>query len=70
MSAKVLVLDSFSFVKFLAVFTIARLLFEARNFFDECFLYKSVIEMKLNNFLVGEFFFTIDRFVSSIFTSK
>ena len=39
-----------------AIFTIARLLFEPRNFFDEFFLYKSVVGQKLNNFLVGKFF--------------
>ena len=45
----------FSFVKFGGVFTIGRLLFEPRYFFDEYFWYKSVFEMKMNNFLVCDF---------------
>ena len=56
MSARGVDLDYFSFVIVLAVFTIARLLFEPRKFFDESFLHKSVFETKLNNFLVGKFF--------------
>ena len=56
MSASGVDLDYVSFFKNLAVFTVARLLFEPRNFFDEYFLYKSVVETKLNNFLVGKFF--------------
>jgi hypothetical protein len=55
LSARGLVLDYFSFVKFLAVFTTTRLLFEPRFFFDEFFWYKSVFEMKMNNFLVADF---------------
>ena len=56
MIAKGLVLDYFSFVNFLAVFIIARLLFEPRIFFVEFFLGEGVIEMKVNIFLVGDFF--------------
>ena len=52
-------LDPFSFVKFLAVFTVARLLFEPRKFFFEFFFYKSFFETRLNNFVVGEFFIAI-----------
>ena len=51
-SAKGLVLDYFFFVNFGAIFTIRRLLFEPRYFFDEFFQYNSVFEMKMNNFLV------------------
>ena len=56
MSARGLILDYFSIVKYLALFTIARLLFEPRYFFDEFFWYDRVFEMKMNNFLVGDFF--------------
>ena len=59
MSAKGLVLDYFSFVYFGAVFTIQRLLIEPRYSFDELFWYKSVFEMKINNFLVCVFFIII-----------
>jgi len=59
LSAKGLVLDYFSFVNFGAVFTIGRLLFEPRYFFDEFFWYKSVFEMKMNNFLVCDFLIAI-----------
>ena len=58
-SARGLVLDFFSFVDFGAIFTIARLLFEPRNFFDKFFWCKGVIEMKVNNFLVGDFFIVV-----------
>ena len=58
-SARDLVLDYFSFVNCLAVFTIARLLFEPRYFFDEFFWYNRVFEMKMNNFLVGDFLIAI-----------
>jgi hypothetical protein len=64
LSAKGLVLDYFSFVIVLAVFTIARLLFEPRNFFDDFFFGKGVIEMKANNFLVGENFIAIGLLVA------
>ena len=56
MSVKGLVLDYFPFVNFLAVFTIAKLLFEPIIFFDESFWYKDIVRMKVNIFLVGDFF--------------
>ena len=52
-------MDYLSFVKVLAIFTIARLLFEPRIFFDVIFWYKGVIEMKVTNFVVGEIFIAI-----------
>jgi hypothetical protein len=55
LSAKGLVLDHFSFVNFGAVFTVGRLLFEPRYFFDKIFWYKFVLEIKMNNFLVCDF---------------
>ena len=64
MSAKGLVLDYFSFVNILAGFTIARLLFEKIIFFDEFFWFKDIIEMKVNNFLVGDFFIAIGLLVA------
>ena len=63
MSAKGLVLDYFSFVNFMAVFTIARLLYEPINFFDEFFWCKGVLEIKVNNFLVGDFLIAIGLLV-------
>ena len=66
LSARGLVLDYFSFVNFLAVFTIARLLFEPRYFFDKFFWYKSYFEKKMNNFLVGDFF--IANFMLVVFS--
>ena len=64
MSARGVDLDYFSVVKILEVFTIARLLFEPRNFFDDFFFGKGVIEMKANNFLVGENFIAIGLLVA------
>ena len=64
LSAMGSVLDYFSFIDFLAIFTIARLFFELRNFFDDFFWYKCDIEMKVNNFLVGENFIAIGLLVS------
>ena len=64
MSAKVLVLDFFSFVNIIARFTIARLLFEQRIFFDNFFLFKDIIEMKVNKFLVGVFFIALGLLVA------
>jgi len=56
LSARGVVLDYFSFVKVLAVFTNARLLFEPmQETFLRFFWHKGVIEMKVNNFLVGDF---------------
>ena len=48
-------MDHFSFVNVLAVFTIARSLFAQRNFSHGFFLFKGVIEMKVNIFVVGDF---------------
>ena len=66
MSARGLVLDYFSFVKCLAIFTIARLLFEPRFVFDDFFWYNRVFEMKMNNFLVGDIF--IANFMLVVFS--
>ena len=63
MSARGLVLDYFPFVNFLTVFTIARLFFEPRNFFDKCFWCMSIVGMNVNNFLVGEFLIAIGLLV-------
>ncbi len=64
MNAKGLVLDYFSFVKCSVVFTIAWLLFEPRIFFDEFLLGKGLIKMKVNIFLVGDFFIAIGILVA------
>ena len=58
-SARGVHLDSFSFVDYYGVFTIARPLFMHRNFSHGFFLLKGVIEMKVNNFLVCDFFIAI-----------
>ena len=70
MSAKGWVLDYFSFVKFLAVFTIARSLFVHRNSSHGFFLFKGVIEMKVNIFVVGDFFIAISLLVAFSHQSK
>jgi len=61
--ARGLVLDIFSFVKFRAVFTIARPLFAQRKFSHCFFWFKEAVEMKMNNFLVGDFFIAISVMV-------
>jgi len=63
-SARDLVLGFFSFVKFLAVITIARPLFTHRKFSHGFLLFEGVIEMNVNNFLVGDFFFVINLLVA------
>ena len=57
------VLDYFPFVNFLTVFTIARLFFEPRNFFDDFFGCKDITRMDVHNFLVGNFLIAIGLLV-------
>ena len=57
-------MDIFSFVKFTAVFTIARPLFAQKIISHGFFWFKVAIEMKVNNFLVGEFFIAISVMVA------
>ena len=64
MSARSVDLDYFSFVTFLAVFTIARLLFKPRIFFDEFFLGRGVIEMKIIIYVVRDFFIAVSLLVA------
>ena len=63
-------MDTISFVKFEAVFTIAGPLFELRNFFHDFFWYKGVFEMKVNNFLVGGFLIAIGLLIAFQLQSK
>ena len=63
MSARGVVMDYFPFVNFLAVFTIARLFFEPRNFFDDFFWCKGIIRIVVNNFLVCDFLIAIGLLV-------
>ena len=69
-SARGLVLDYFSFVNFLAVFTMARPLFMQRSLSHGFFFLEGVIEMDVNNFVVGEFFFVINLLVAFSLQSK
>ena len=61
--ARGLVLDYFSFVNFLAIFTIARPLFTQRSFSHGFFFFEGVIEMVVKNFVVGDFSFVINLLV-------
>ena len=70
MSAGGVVLGYFPFVNFLAVFTIARLFFEPRIFFDDCFWCKGIIRMDVNNFLVDDFLIAIGLLVVFSLQSK
>lgn len=54
-SARGLALDYFLLVKFGVIFTIPRLLFKPRKFCSDFLLHESVLMMKVNEFLVGEF---------------
>ena len=49
----------FYWFKFLVVFTIARPLFTQRSFSHGFLFHEGVIEMDVNNFLVGVLFFVI-----------
>lgn len=69
-SAKGWVLDYFSLVFFLAVFTIARPLFAQRNFSHGFYLFRCVIEMKVNIFVVGGFFIPINLLVAFLLQSE
>ena len=64
MSAKGWVLDYFPFIIFLAIFTIPRSLFTQRNFPHGFFLFKGVIEMNVEIFVVGGFFIAISILVA------
>ena len=59
LSTKGLIFDYFSFVNFGAVFTMGRILFELRYYFDESFWYYRVFEMKISNSLVVKFFIAL-----------
>ena len=57
-------MDNFPYVKFTVVFTIVRLLFAQKKYSHGFFWFNQAMEMKVNNFLVGDFFIAISVLVA------